>query len=346
MRKITKRKNKLKLIFLVILSIIIIGIVAYFFGSKLFINKSTMDTTYKIGILSGLDFFADTTNGFKVGMTKLGYKEGKDISYDVQESVVDITSYKSILTNFIDKNYDLIFVFPTEAALTAKELTKGKNIPVLFANASTDGVDLVTNLNNPEGNITGVRRLDQDMTVRRFNIMRKLVPKAKKMLVPYLRGYPIVPGELEKLYLASKNIGIRFIEMPADNPTELMNNLQKHIQLSGIDFDAVLLIPQPLGDSPEVVMVINKILGNNKIPIGGTYLKTADSNTLFGINVDNVVAGGQAASLANKILKGVPVSAISIVPAKIFFQLDLKEAQKLGLTVDENIISQADEVIK
>ena len=345
--KIKSNKFKIK-IFLVSILILIIVATIYFLVAREISRQTVINNEkiYHIGVLAGLDFFSDTTIGFKSGMEKLGYKEGKNIVYDVEKTDFDINAYERILKKFIADKVDLIFVFPTEAAMMAKDLAKESEIPVLFANASVEGVDLAKNLIKPEGNITGVRRPDQEIVVERFDIMYRILPEAKKMIIPYQRGYPVVAGELEKLQLAAKGTGVEFIEIPADNGTELEVNLQKYIQTYGVDFDAVLLIAEPLTTVQDNVLMMSKILEKYKTPIGGIFFNTNDLNTLFGVNVDNIVAGQQSATLADKILNGAPISSIPVVTAKIFSQINLKVAQKLGLKVDESILNQANEVIR
>jgi putative ABC transport system substrate-binding protein len=347
MIKIKLSKTKIS-IFLISILILAVAVAACFLVYKKIYEQNEVGTAkiYHVGILAGLSFFDDTTTGFKSGMEKLGYKEGENIVYDLEKTDFDAEAYKRILTKFINNKVDLIFVFPTEAALMAKSLAKESNIPVLFANASLEGVDLVKDLNKPGENITGVRRPDQEIVVERFNIMRTVLPEAKKMLIPYQRGYPIVAGELEKLRLAAEGTGVEFIEMPVDNGTELETNLQKYIQMHGVDFDAVLLIAEPIATVEKNILIMSKELERYKIPIGGVFFNTSDLNTFFGVNVDNVVAGQQASPLADKILKGTPPGTISVVSAKIFLQVNLKAALALGLKIDESILSQANEVVK
>jgi len=335
-------------IFLIGILILAIAITTYFLVYKKIYKENEVGTTkiYHVGILAGLSFFDDTTTGFKSGMEKLGYKEGENIIYDVEKVDFDEKAYKSILTKFINDKVDLIFVFPTEAALMAKSLAKESNIPVLFANASVEGVDLVKDLNKPGENITGVRRPDQEIVVERFNIMRTVLPEAKKMLIPYQRGYPIVAGELEKLRLAAEGTGVEFIEMPVDSGVELETNLQEYIQMHGVDFDAVLLIAEPIATVEKNILIISKKLEKYKTPIGGVFFNTSDLSTFFGVNVDNIVAGQQAAPLADKILSGTSPGSIPVVAAKIFLQVNLKIAQELGLKIDDSILSRANEVVK
>ncbi len=129
---------------------------------------------YHVGILSGLDIFAQTTDGFKEKMTELGYSEGKNIIYDVQQTNIDIAAYQSILKKFVADKVDLIFVFPTEASQEAKAVIQGTDIPVVFANAFTENTGLIKSVQEPGGNITGVRWAGPDMALKRLEIMRKL----------------------------------------------------------------------------------------------------------------------------------------------------------------------------
>jgi len=335
-------------IFLILILIIIVVVGGYFLISFNVFKKNigNEENVYKVGILSGLDFFDDTTIGFKLEMEKLGYKEGKNIVYDIEKTNFDTKAYERILTKFINEDVDLIFVFPTEAALMAKDLTKETKIPVLFANASIEGVDLIDSLSKPGINITGVRRPDQEIAVERFNIMREILPSAKRIMIPYQRGYSIVAGELEKLQSEAKGVGIEFIELPADNGAELASNLQNYIKEKGVDFDAVLLIAEPLTTVSGNVLEMAKILDSYKIPIGGILFDTNEFNTLFGFNVDNVVAGGQAAPMADRILTGTSAGSIPVVTARTFLQINLKAAERLGIKISNNILSRASEVVR
>jgi len=87
---------------------------------------------YHVGVLSGLQFDANITDGFKARMTELGYVEGQNIQYGIQQTDFDMAAYRRILQKFVADKVDLIVVFPTEASLEAKAATQGTNIPVVF----------------------------------------------------------------------------------------------------------------------------------------------------------------------------------------------------------------------
>jgi len=302
--------------------------------------------TYRVGVLSGLDFVADITDGLKAGMAELGYVEGENITYDVQKTNFDIAAYRAILQKFVADKVDVIFVFPTEASQEAKAATQGTDIPVVFAFAQVEGMNLIDSVREPGGNITGVRYPGPDIALRRLEVMLELAPQAKRVYIPYQRGYPIVASQLELVRPAAEAAGITLIEAPADNAAELEADLQARAGSADIGLDAILFVAEPLAVTPDAFTVIAKFATEHSIPFGGALMTVGGYGTVFGVNIDNVAVGKQAAPLIDKIFKGTPAGTIPVVSAENFLQIDLTAAEKLGITVPEGLLAQADEVIR
>jgi putative ABC transport system substrate-binding protein len=301
---------------------------------------------YRVGVLSGLDYVAVITDGFKAEMAELGYVEGKNIVYDVQKTNFDMAAYQSIVKKFVDDKVDLIFVFPTEASMEAKAATQGTDIPVVFSFAFIEGAGLVDSVREPGGNITGVRYPGPDIAVKRFEIMRELAPGAKRMWVPFQRGYPSVASQLEVLRPAAAAAGVTLIEFPADNAAELQAELDARAASGDIGMDAILFLAEPLAVTPDAFAVMGKFAYEHKVPIGGALMSVEGYGSVFGVNVDPVKIGKQAAPLADRILKGTKAGTIPVVSGENYFQINYKAAQELGLTVPDGLLSQAAEVIR
>jgi putative ABC transport system substrate-binding protein len=300
---------------------------------------------YHLGILSGLNYFANVADGFKEKMTELGYIEGSNIIYDLQETSFDIAVYKSILNRFVADKVDLIFVFPTEATQEAKAATKGTGIPVIFANAFIEDTGIVDSVRQPGGNITGVRWAGPDIAVQHFEIMRELVPSATRMFIPYRKGYPIVKSQVEALRLAFAAEGLTMIELPASNAEELEAEFNMKAESANGKTDAILTIAEPLCVNPDVFEVIGKFADKRNIPVGGSLISVGGHESIFGLIPQHIPQGRQAAYLADKVLKGTKAGTIPVVTAECFLQINYKAAKKLGITVPEGILSRANEII-
>ena len=321
----------------------------FLIASSLIVSSCTpgkSSKTYRVGILSGLDFVADTADGFKEGMAELGYVEGENIIYDVQATNFDMEVYRNILQKFVNDKVDLIVSFPTEATIEAKNATQGTDIPVVFSFALIEGMGIVDSVREPGGNITGVRYPGPDFAVRRFEILLELVPDAKRVWAPYQRGYPIVPPQLEELRQVAQARGVTLIEFPADNAAELEAELQARASSADIGMDAILFLIEPLVVVPENFDVIAKFAYEHKIPMGGTSISMNNYATLFGVDVLSFESGKAAAPLADKVLKGTPAGSIPVLSADPFLRVNYKVAQEFGLDVPEGLLKQADEIIR
>ncbi len=301
---------------------------------------------YRVGILCGLDYVADAVDGFKTGMTDLGYVEDKNVTYDLQETNFDMAAYRSILSKFVDDKVDLIFVFPTEASMEAKAITQGTGIPVVFTFANIEDTGLVASVREPGGNVTGVRYPGPDIAVRRFEIMCELAPQAKRMLIPYQRGYPIVVSQLKALHEAVAGTGVTLVEAPADGAAELEADLQARATSDDIGVDAILFLAEPLAVTPDAFAVMGKFAAEHKIPIGGALMAAGGYESVFGVNTNIFECGKQAAPLADRILKGTPAGTVPVVSAESYFDLNYRAALELGLAVSEGMLSRADRVVR
>lgn len=301
---------------------------------------------YHVGILSGIESFATTADGFKAKMTELGYVEGKNIVYDLQKTNFEPDKEQQILKKFVADKVDLIFGFNTEVALAAKTATQGSNIPVVFANTFIEGNDLVESVRAPGGNVTGVRYPGIDVAVKRLEILHEMAPQAKRIWLPYQKDYPTVSDELKVLQPAAASLGVTLIEFASADLAHLQAELEQRSQSGDLGFDAVLLIPESLSTTKAAFEAIAKYTRPLKIPVGGSFITTEDYGTLFAITIDGAAGGKQAATLADKIFKGISAGTIPVASAESVLLINYKVAQQLGLTVPDSLLQQASKIIR
>lgn len=333
-----KKINKNKKIIIISTTAVLIcaGLAAYFFlGKKNSASPGQIagQVRYKIGILYSLDTFDSTIDGLKIKMTELGYKEGKDISYDMQKvQMSDSSAIQQNLQKFADEKVDLIFVFPTELIDSALKISEKTGIPVLFANSDIS--------KRPEGNITGITHSVSEVTILRFETLEKMLPLARKIIVPYQRGSSISETDLAVLRPAAKTANVSLLEIPITDPSDLAS-------LSGklAKADAVFFLPDPIAGDMNIRKTIDDFAEKVGMPVVG-FLDQASDRSFFSLAWDNVETGKQAGLIANQILAGTRASDIPLSQAHVYLQINMKVAQKMGIKVSDDILSRADEVIK
>ncbi len=332
-------KSKKQILFLILLVVVCV-----FLSSCG--EKTQKEKVYRVGILCGLDYIGIIPDSFKAKMTELGYIEGENIAYDIQRTNFEPEKERQILEKFVKDGVDLIFTFPTEVSMAAKAATQGTEIPVVFAIANIEGTGLVDSVRKPGGNITGVRYPGPDLAIKRFEVMRELAPEAKRMWVPYQRGYPIVANQMEALYPVAQAAGITLIEFPADDAAEVQAELDERNKLDDIGFDAIFFIPEPLSCTDDAFEAMAKFAYEHKIPIGGILMQVGEYGSIFGINVDVPKTGQQAAILIDKILRGTPAGTTPVVSSESYLEINYKVAKEFGINVSEGLLSRADKIIR
>jgi putative ABC transport system substrate-binding protein len=301
---------------------------------------------YRVGILSGLDAFINIADGFKAKMAELGYREGKNIIYDMQAVNADPVGEQRIAGKFVADKVDLIIAFPTEPAIAAKKAAEGTKIPVVFVSAGIEGNNLIESVSRPGGNITGVRIPGPDMVVKRLEILLELAPRVKRVYLIYDPHYSTARPSLEVLRLVASSLGVTLVEDPVNNVKELRAALQKRAQSKNIGIDAMLIMPEILTQTPEGWRLVSEFAKKHNVPVAGSAAFEADTGAVFSYIPDNIEQGKLTALLVDKIFKGAPAGSIFVVTPEARLRLNYKLARELGLTVSESMLSLASEIIR
>lgn len=301
---------------------------------------------YRVGIIAGFDSFLKIIDGFKAGMTELGYIEGQDIIYDIRRVDADPVGMQHSARKFVEDNVDLILAFPTEPSVAAKAATQGTTIPVVFANANIEGSELVESVRQPGGNITGVRTLLSENTVKRLEILIEMVPQATRIYIPYDVNYPGFADILDDMRLAAASANIVLVETPATTLDDIKADLEARAVADDPGIDAILIMPTRLPVSVEGFTLLNTFATEHNLPVAGTLPFMTDQGALFNFALDHFGAGRLAAPLADKIFQGTPAGTIPVVTAELVLRINYTRVQELGITVNEGLLKMANEVIR
>jgi putative ABC transport system substrate-binding protein len=311
------------------------------FGLLLITCDGGKSKVYRVGILNGFPKFSSIADTFKEEMESVGYIEGKNIVYDQQVANIDTTAEHRIVEKFVEEKVDLIFAFATSAAVSAKAVTRGTDIPVLFAMAGIEGNNLVDSVRRPGANITGVRYPGPDLTLKRYELLRELLPGLRRLYITYNPDYPANRGPLKVLRRAVAADGNTLVENPVSNADSIRADFEKREAAGDIDLDAILMMPDDISQSNAGWSLISGFASRHRLPVSGAGAAMTDPGVVFRYGPDIPEIGRQAAPLAAKILQGTPPGTIPVVSAEAHLRVNYRLMRELNLTVPEGWLEMA-----
>jgi ABC-type uncharacterized transport system substrate-binding protein len=306
--------------------------------------ESAKKKQYKVGIVyMGGKSFSQTVEGFKAGMRNLGYKDGKNIVYEVVNTSGSKEKIADSVNNVIKKNVNVIYAVTTLVAREAMLQAENKSIPVVFSLAADPvGSKLVKSIKEPGGNMTGITNLAIELTEKRLEMFKRIVPNLKKVMWIYDPNADVSVKAAEHARSVCNRMGISYVEKKASNQDELLKVISS---IRKSDADGILHVVNAL------LVANNKILidwaKKEKIPYFATDAEIVEEGALANYGPNFYDIGKQSARLVDKVLMGVKPGTIPVeAPDKYDFIINLKTAKAIDIKISENVLSMATRVIK
>lgn len=290
-----------------------------------------------VGIVQLVEHAAlDAANkGFVEGLASKGYKEGQNIAYDRQNAQADQSNLQNIAHRFVNNKVNLICAIATPAAQTVANVTS--DIPIV-ATAVTDykAAKLVKDNAKPGTNVTGTT--DMNPVEQQLDLLLKLVPNAKSVGTIYCSSEVNSQLQIEILKKAAAAKGVTVKEATVSNVNDIQQaarSLVGKVQAIYVPTDNVLASAMP---------TLVSVTEEAKLPVicgEGGMVKAGGVATL---GVDYYKLGFQAGEMAADILSGKSKPADMGIQAQKEFKamVNLKEAEKIGLKVPEDVLKGAE----
>jgi putative ABC transport system substrate-binding protein len=275
---------------------------------------------------------------FRDGMYKLGYREGENIVFDPRYAEGRADRLTALTAQLLQANVDVI-VTSGRPAIRAAQLASSTT-PIVVAIMS-DPVEegFAVSFARPGGNITGLAFQDAELTTKRLEILKEIVPSLSHVAVLWDPGMPA--STLTATESTAHALGLTLEVLQAKNLAEI-----------GKAFDAVGSKAQALFEisSPRFAATRGAIAASaikKALPAACEEREFAAAGCLVSYGPSFGAMWGRAAYYVDKILKGSRPEDLPIEqPTKFELVINLKTARALGLTVAPGLLSRADEVIE
>jgi putative ABC transport system substrate-binding protein len=300
-------------------------------------NSSTAQDVqhFTIGLVTNNINGMRNVEGFKNGMTDLGYIEGENVTYLFAGEPVSGDALDTTIQEMVDQQVDLIFTAGTPTGVVAHRITAGSGIPVVFG-VIADPVEagVLDDITIPGGNMTGVK-LDQSQG-RRLELLLELAPGVRKILVPYNPGDTAATSAVDQIIELAPGLGVELVLAEArtsQEVDELLENIPTNL-------DAIFLVPDSVVNArlATIVSLANQL----NMPISGPSTAQVEGGALMTYGFIHSAVGVQAARMANQILRGANPGDMPIETAENFLAINLVTANEIGLQIPDEILRQAE----
>jgi len=281
---------------------------------------------------------------FRKGLNEAGFVEGSNVAVEYRFAYHDAARLPELAAELIRRRVAVIATpGGSQPALAVKALTT--TIPIVFST----GIDpvqsgVVSSLNRPGGNITGIGSMNVELGAKRLGLLHELLPRAERFaaLVSPTAGAAGHEGLVADLKAAAAAIGRSIDFAVVATSREIDEAFAKFIQKR---IDAVLVSPFSLLDNRRVQLVT--LSAYHHLPTMYAFRDHVEAGGLMSYGSSAADRDRQLGVYVGRILKGEKPADLPVIRAvKFEFVINLQTARTLGLTVPATLLAQADEVIE
>jgi len=296
---------------------------------------------YRVEVIHQGGPYRAVVDGLREGLRQLGYEEGKHFAMEIRDAKGDLKAVEAAARNLERDKIDLIYAVSTSVAMVIRGATA--DIPIVFCvGGDPVALGLVDSFAKPGGRLTGVHFLASDLTAKRLEILKDIVPKLRRAVTFYDPGNPVAREAAGLGREEAQRLRVDFVERHVGSVEELQAGLQA---LKPKEVDAFLLVADAMVFSQAQLIIDTE--RSKKLPTMFWEESSVVDGGLVSYGVSYHEAGRLSAKYVRRILTGtrpqdLPVETVR----KIDLVFNLRTAREIGLTIPPNVLARADKVIK
>ncbi len=278
---------------------------------------------------------------FKQGLRDLGWVEGQNITIDYRLAEGRNNRLPGLAEELVRLKVDVIVTHGVVATLAARRATAA--IPIVFASAD-DAVaaGLVASLARPGGNVTGLTVISPELSGKRLELLREVIPKLKRLAVLRNPTNPVSLPELKETQMAAQSLGLLIQSLEVTDPGGIAGAFSA---MTREQADALIVLSDAMFTGRHAQIVDHA--AQSRLPAIYWTREFPDAGGLMSYGPNYADLYRRAATYVDKILKGAKPADLPVEqPTKFELVINLKTAKALGLTIPQSVLFRADQVIK
>jgi putative ABC transport system substrate-binding protein len=311
------------------------------FFALCFSAEGQQPKVYRVGVILPGGAWYETIDGLRVGLRQLGLEAGKQLNLVIRETKGDAKVTEEAARNLEEEKINLIYTAATSVTIAAKRGTAHISI-VFAAGADPVALGLVESFAEPGGRLTGVFYRDTDLTGKRLELLKEIVPKLRRIVTFYNPSSPVSAESAKLVRETAGQMGVQLAERHVTSVEELQASLRA---LRAGDVDAIFEVSDALVQTHDQLIIDTARV--KRLPTMFINQSSVVKGGVASYSVSRHEVGRLSAKYVQRILTGVkpkdlPVEGID----KIALTINLKAAKQIGLTVPQWVLMRADRVIR
>jgi putative ABC transport system substrate-binding protein len=319
----------------------VMSIILALFG---LLDAQTRKQAPRIGFVvsAGDDDSSEELNAFKNGLQEHGYIEGKNVLIERKYAMGRLDRIPELVNELVKENVDVIVGVNNVAIQAAKKATK--SIPTVFV-TSLDPVaaGYVKSFANPGGNLTGLTYLSREISGKRIELLKYLLPRMSRLAVLWDIHGPGPAVAIKQYESAAQDFKISLQSFGVLGPKPNFEGAIRAAKRGGAH--ALIVVGNPLVAHHQAQ--IFQLAINENLPTIAEDSRKVTAGALISYGADLTELYRFAATYVDAILKGAKPAKMLVEQPKVFeIFINRRTAKRLGLQIPRRVLVMANEVIE
>jgi putative tryptophan/tyrosine transport system substrate-binding protein len=297
----------------------------------------------RIGFLTGTKPAAVAARiaAFQQGLREMGYVEGKNVVVEYRYAEGNADRERELAAELVRLKVDVIVTTGPTVTRAVKEATF--TIPIVMAqDGDPVASGFVASLARPGGNITGLSSLAPEISGKRLELLKEIVPKLSRVAVI---GASTEPGNaqfLKEMEFAARSLKVNLQYLDVLTSKDIDSAFRAAVKERA---DGVVMLGSQIFNTHRKQIV--ELAVKSRLPATYTRPEYVEDGGLmtYGPSINDLF--WRAATYVDKIIKGAKPADLSVEqPTKFELVINLKAAKQIGLTIPQRVLARADKVIK
>lgn len=278
---------------------------------------------------------------FVRGMRDLGYVEGRNIAFEFRNYGDDVDSIASHISDLLQAKVDIIVAGGTAAVQAAQAATQ--SIPIVMgAVADPMGSGLIASLARPGGNTTGLTLQSAELTTKRLELLKEVMPQAVRIAILQQPGNPAHPMFIKEIEPSAESLALTYRIFEARGSEDFARSFALMREWPA---DVVSVLDDATFISYRTVMA--EAAARQRLPLICGFREMTEAGCLFSYSASLRDMWYRSATFVDKILKGAKPSDLPVQHGTQFeLVVNLRTAKALGFQIPDQLLARADGVIE